>query len=110
MKALLVDISPVPDKKTGIMTAWAVFTKLGQFSNTSGKVFHFNVSKDSKTPMVQQIGVSSAENEALYNKLVKLLPGALVDLEFGVSSRGSVVVKDVLVVSESPYTFDELHK
>lgn len=110
MKCLLADISVVPNKDTKVDTAWVVLTKLGQYSASSGKIFHFNVKKDSKNPMIIQHPISKTENETLFKKMVETLPGSLVDVEFEATSRGTLTIKDIVVIKKSQYTSDELYK
>ena len=108
MKAILVDVQVAEDKNTGIQTAWCVMTKVAQKSEKTGKLFHFNVKKDSKNPMIVQYAVVRTENEELFTKLVNTLPGALVDIELVLNNRGTASIKDIVVIKKSPYTAEEL--
>jgi len=107
MKCLLVDVSVV--EKDGNKTCWSVFAKLGKYNSETKKIFHFNVKKDSKTPMIIQHSVDPNKNPTLYSKVSSLLPGTLVDVEYGINDYGSPVIKDIKVIKASNYTFNDLY-
>lgn len=102
MKCLLVDVKVV--EKEGVSTCWCGLVRLAK-ETQNGKLFHHT-----KDTIFQMYPLEKGRNPDLFGKLTSYRPGTLLDLEYAVNDYGKAVVKDIKLIKQSPFTYDELYK
>ena len=102
MKYLIVDLRD--SVKDNNITCWVSMSRLAK-ENNKGNLYHHKSSD-----LLQVFPIDKQRDPNLYSKISVQRPGALVDVEFAVNDFGKTIVKDILVLKDSPYSYDVLFK